>query len=464
MDNVKKPLKRSILISVMVFDLTLCLVISLVQFFTYKTTMYERCASYIENVLRYTASAIDTDDLAECIRTGEESEKYRELQGFLDQVRGNMDLHFLYVIIPLNTEPTDNIQNVIAAVSAYEYEFMADEPVSLNQLTGDAYSPATAKKYLDAYNSGELSFFEEVSQWGDDYTGLMPLYDSQGNKVAALCMDVDIREINQSLVSSTVSTVLIIVLLGLLFSIAFFVWSDVNISNPIQQLEASVVSYARSSGQKRDPDALVLHIPAIETRNEVESLANAVVQLSENMRDYVISVQNAQKKQETMGALSHRDVLTHVGTKSAYTKYAASLQKKVADGPAAFSIVLLNLIDLKRINETHGREQGDMYLLKCCAAICETFSHSPVFRVSDDEFAVVLTGRDYEDQHVLLKKAEALFRESMADPGLLPWEKLSVAMGIASYTQGTGEDVNEVYARADERMCKEKDKIMAELL
>ncbi|MBR0410469.1 MAG: hypothetical protein IJI25_05640 [Eubacterium sp.] len=46
---------------------------------------------------------------------------------------------------------------------------------------------------------GKLSFFEEISEWGDDYTGLLPLFDSRGNRVAALCVDVDVAEIHRTL-------------------------------------------------------------------------------------------------------------------------------------------------------------------------------------------------------------------------------------------------------------------------
>lgn len=35
--------------------------------------------------------------------------------------------------------------------------------------------------------------------------------------------------------------------------------------------------------------------------------------------------------------------------------------------------------------------------------ICEIYKHSPVFRIGGDEFAVVLTGRDYEQRENLLQ-------------------------------------------------------------
>lgn len=161
-----RPLKRSVLIGTVSFIILLCIVLSTVQYIRYRDMLYERYEIYIENILNYAAGAIDTDDLAECIRTGQTSEKYQTLQELLDSMRDRLDIHFIYIIEPLNTEPVDNIKNIIAGVSQYEYETIDDELVYLNMMAGDSYSPETAGKYLNAYNSGKLSFFEEISEWG----------------------------------------------------------------------------------------------------------------------------------------------------------------------------------------------------------------------------------------------------------------------------------------------------------
>ncbi len=55
-----------------------------------------------------------------------------------------------------------------------EEEIDADELVYLNMPTGDSYSPATAKKYLDACQSDRLSFLEEISEWGRIIPGCCP--------------------------------------------------------------------------------------------------------------------------------------------------------------------------------------------------------------------------------------------------------------------------------------------------
>lgn len=215
-------------------------------------------------------------------------------------------IHFIYVIEPLNTEPTDNIRNVIAGVSQYEYENLADQLVHLNMLTGDSYSPETAGKYLKAYQSGKLSFFEENSQWGDDYTGLLPLYDSQGNRVAALCVDVDIAQIHTTLRNGILRWLGLILLLGAGFITLFFMWTERNVIKPIERLEASVVEFASKCKNQRDPEALVIDVPPLDTGNEVETLSKAVTQMSEAMQDYLkgmVTAENAAHAAETIAEL-----------------------------------------------------------------------------------------------------------------------------------------------------------------
>ena len=377
----RKPLKRSILVSSVLFITALCLVLSLLNYSNYRRIMYRHYETYIENILRYTAAGIDTDDLAECVRTGVESEKYHELQGFLDQVKANVDLHFLYVIVPLNTEPTDNIQNVIAAVSEYEYEHMADQLVHLNMLTGDSYSPATARKYLKAYESGELSFFEESSEWGDDYTGLLPLYDSQGSRFAALCMDVDVRSIHTELRTQAAVIIGVTALIGLLYTFIFVFWTDNNIVRPIALLENSVTEYARSSHEQKELDALVLTAPEIHTGNEVESLAHSIVKMSEDVRDSVRNMIRTEHELERMQVLAHRDALTHVGNNTAYVQYTENLRIKLWQEHIPLALLIADVNRLKDVNDSYGHDKGDLYLKGCCGVLCDTFRHSPIFRV-----------------------------------------------------------------------------------
>ena len=293
--TIKRPIRRSFIVGCVLFVFVLCAILGIFSYTGYQKVMFRHYEETITDILNYTAANIDADDLEECIKTNKESEKFRSLQTFLDSVKQNVHLDFIYVIIPLNTEPTDNIRNVIAGVSLEEYEHQSDELVQLNQLTGDSYSPETAKKYLDAYESGELSFFEETAEWGKEYTGLLPLYNSRGEKVAALCVDVNINELQGRLNTRTMVIVLATILIAAMFTTVFLIWVRYHISLPIRLLEASVTSFAAVSHKHSSPEELVLRMDPIQTGNEVESLYHAVVKMSDDIRAYAIHLSDAEE-------------------------------------------------------------------------------------------------------------------------------------------------------------------------
>ena len=451
----RRPLKRTILYACVLYTLLLCLVISLASYYTNKSAQYRGYEDYIRDVLEYTAEKIDVDDLAACIRSGEESDKFQILQHEMDRIRANFNVHFLYVIIPLHTGAYDNIMNVIAAVSDYEREFQADELVYLGMLTGDSYSPETAKKYMDAYESGKLSFFEEISEWGDDYTGLLPLYDSAGNKVAALCMDVEMQSIKNQVLHTTLVSVAATVLLGAAFAAVFLFWAGKRITDPIAALERSMARFAEDEDMRLDPDQLVLDMPEIHTRNEVASLADAAGKMSVRLRDSVKSMLSAEQELATMRILATKDPLTQVGNKTAYAQYCEGLQGRMKQDRTDFAVVMMDVNRLKEINDTYGHDKGDILLKGCCQILCDVFRHSPVYRIGGDEFAAVLMDRDYVNRDELLAQVRATFARTAANMEAEPWECFSAALGMA---ESAPEDlcVDDVLQRADREMYRVK--------
>ena len=57
-----------------------------------------------------------------------------------------------------------------------------------------------------------------------------------------------------------------------------------------------------------------------------------------------------------------------------------------------FAITILDVNDLKKVNDNEGHKAGDQFIRDACRIICTTFKRSPVFRVGGDEFAVLSQG------------------------------------------------------------------------
>ena len=146
------------------------------------------------------------------------------------------------------------------------------------------------------------------------------------------------------------------------------------------------------------------------------------------------------------------DALTGVKSKYAYMEAEAQLDHQIeTQSQPPFAVVVLDVNDLKKVNDTSGHQVGDQYLREACRMICQTFKHSPVFRVGGDEFAVIAQGHDYEHIDQLIRGIEELNRESTRPGGAV------VACGMARFTDDTS--VASVFRRADMDMYANKQRL-----
>ena len=457
MNVIRKPLKNSILKGIGLFVAALCVFLISVQYLFLRSTLFGQYQTLITHILEDTESEIDVRDLAECIRTGEKSAAFEQTQARMNAIKTRTGVHYLYIIIPRNSDPADNVVNVMAAVAESE----KDDPeayVELNALTGTDYSATAAEKYLDAYGSDGVSFFDNKTEFGNDYTGMKVLrHPDTGERVAALCADFEVEVIRGRIRENLLDILIVVVVLGFVFATVFMLWADKHLVRPIRTVETDVTELARKSHTTRNPDALVYSAEEIRTGNEVELLARSVEQLSLDMRDYVKNLVEKEKEVVRLNSMANRDMLTHVGNRNAYDQYAEGLQLKMTEGHMEFGILLADANGLGRINEEYGNDKGDLYLQKACRVICEVFRHSPVYRMGGDEFAVMLLGEDYINRRALMDEAQSIYFKSMSDEKTPPWEQAGVSFGLAEYDEQKDRTVKDVYDRANEALRFMKD-------
>lgn len=147
--------------------------------------------------------------------------------------------------------------------------------------------------------------------------------------------------------------------------------------------------------------------------------------------------------------IANRDTLTGVKNKHAYVDMETKLNNKIDEGEdIEFAITVFDLNGLKEINDTKGHQAGDEYIKEGCRIICETFKHSPVYRIGGDEFAVISQGEDYKNIVELVKKIDRINVDNKAS------DKVVVAVGTARYNGD--RNVGAVFGRADKNMYTNK--------
>ena len=149
------------------------------------------------------------------------------------------------------------------------------------------------------------------------------------------------------------------------------------------------------------------------------------------------------------------DALTGVKNKYAYLDFEEELNRVIEDElPTEFAVVVLDVNNLKKVNDTMGHPAGDQYLKDACAIICETFKRSPVFRVGGDEFVVVSQGADYDSIEELTEKITEHNLNAVNNGGVV------IACGMSKYNNDSS--VSAVFERADVSMYNNKSALKAD--
>lgn len=213
-----------------------------------------------------------------------------------------------------------------------------------------------------------------------------------------------------------------------------------RITNPLVQLADIASKIAEGNLDVEMPKA---------GNDEVGTLTRTLHTTVASLRSYIAG----------MSDKAYKDALTSVRNKAAYDEASHELGMAMASGDKEFALLMVDMNDLKIINDLYGHERGDEYLRAGCSLICRVFSHSPVFRVGGDEFVVILRDADYGRRDELVALLERLMEQSTSETD--PWRRVSMAKGLG--VCGPQDNApEEVLHRADEAMYANKRKMKGE--
>ena len=434
--------------------LVLCFILGINIYLNYKNFFLKQSQEHIRQIITYVTGYIDNDDLKHCMDTGIESQKYKEMMVFLDDVKEDLEPQYLYVIKPLREDGGNHVLILVSAENNYDRYEYTEGNLYLGDITEDEYTKEEVDELHLIMGEKDIVFLESNTYWGHSYCGYYALRDSSGAPYALLGVDIDLTQMTKEILYRTFSNLIISITIGGIFILGFMTWASKNITDPIELLEKSAIGYIKKSKDVNSIDKLKFEKPELNIKNEVESLSNTIDQMTVDMKDYMVRIISAEKETVHMKEVANTDSLTGVRNKLAYDEKVKQLNRKISGKLInEFGIIMMDVNYLKKINDTYGHKAGDDYIRAASKMICEIFQHSPVFRIGGDEFVVLLTGHDYKERELLLEK---LNQESEANIGN---GKVVVAAGIADYLPGGDADAHSVFQRADRLMYSRKQQL-----
>ena len=259
--------------------------------------------------------------------------------------------------------------------------------------------------------------------------------------VAFLCVDISMNEIRDDERSYVFVTGIAMTLFTLIVLVFSLIYLNRNIFGPVALLKDTAKNYCSGSGE-------IIH-------HEFEKLT---VGNNDEISDLLLSMKQmeADMNANIMEALAVKDTLTGIGNRLAYEDEIKKLNKDIREGFTEFGIAMIDLNDLKKINDTYGHENGNIAIKGLSAIICDVFKRSRVFRIGGDEFVVILKKKDFRNIDKRMEDFNERLMKIAEDKLLMPWEKVSAAIGYAMFDDDEDVTAEDVFKKADKAMYEKK--------
>ncbi len=156
-------------------------------------------------------------------------------------------------------------------------------------------------------------------------------------------------------------------------------------------------------------------------------------------------ITDRKRMEDELRRLSTHDALTNLYNRHFFEEEVARIQDSRL---FPVSIVMMDLDDLKKVNDQHGHAAGDALIRKAAQVLKESFRVEDIIaRFGGDEFVVLLPETGSSEAQVIIDRLRAN-TEKQADPLL--------GFSIGSATGEKGSSLPDLMRLADDRMYQDK--------
>ena len=297
----------------------------------------------------------------------------------------------------------------------------------------------------------------QADRWGNFYSAYSPIFDSAGEVAGVVGVDFSAAWYEEQLRRHTMS-ISVISILSVLFGAAvmllitdkvrkkfFEIDSELsNIAGSVDELTREIVS---NIGYRESLDTAAVPVKAdgVVSSDEMEALSAKIHATQQELECYLRYVH----------AQAYTDSLTRVGNTNAYQEELLRLDEQIRSGAASFCAVVLDIDNLKTVNDRFGHACGDRIIRGAAQVIADVFGAERTFCIGGDEFLAIPLNMSEDEANAEWEKLRDGMDAFNSAPDH-PAAKLAMSMGAAAYRPGVDSCFQEVFVRADEVMYENK--------
>ena len=178
-------------------------------------------------------------------------------------------------------------------------------------------------------------------------------------------------------------------------------------------------------------------------KDEFGEIESAIFSMAHEIEKYINVLS---KEIEVYTSKAYMDSLTGVFNRRAFDEFGRELIERFLTLGKPISVLMIDVDDFKRVNDSHGHQVGDQVLAELGRLIRETLRETDiVFRYGGEEFLALLPGTSLEGALRAGDKVRRRVEAHSFPPGD---QRITVSIGVAQGTEGD-ERAEDVVSRAD---------------
>lgn len=165
------------------------------------------------------------------------------------------------------------------------------------------------------------------------------------------------------------------------------------------------------------------------------------------------------KKREChLEELACKDALTSLYNRQFFVQSVPRLVRQMNREKAELSVLMIDIDDFKKYNDTYGHLKGDEVIRLVAGAIAKGAQRPMdlLFRFGGEEFVVLLPKVSLAKAKIVANRISSAVRELLIKNAKSSYGRVTVSIGAATSQRGSGINFIEVLKKADKAMYKAK--------
>lgn len=156
------------------------------------------------------------------------------------------------------------------------------------------------------------------------------------------------------------------------------------------------------------------------------------------------------KQNNVLDNLASKDTLTNLYNRRTMTSHIRELYKQYENGEKIFSIILCDIDDFKKCNDTHGHDMGDRVLVEVSKCLSQQIRDNDFLcRWGGEEFLIIVNNMDLETSRKIAERIRLSVSNLNIELDSVSI-KVTLTLGVSSVSETS--DYNDLFKLADQRL------------